>query len=144
MGIILVFCRVKFKWSLLIDEWKPMSKSDIQFSFILTLVSERRAWAESSCMIVSPGILVWVCHLSLVTCDDNWEILRESWLRLRGRIWGPGGGGGRHDVINRGAGRGNQSTLFSDVAVSGARSGEERRDQWREEQSVMEPRVSRS
>ena len=32
------------------------------------------------------------------------------------------------DVINRGAGRGNQITLFSDVAVSGARSGEIREE----------------
>ena len=32
------------------------------------------------------------------------------------------------DVINRGAGRGNQITLFSDVAASGARSGEIREE----------------
>ena len=104
----------------LIDERKP----DIQkWSWILIHFNpcvrekslSRVAWSWA------PDIGLSV---SLVTCDDNWEILRVSGLRLRGRIWGPGGGGGHDDVINRGAGRGNQSTLFSDVAVSGARSEE--------------------
>ena len=87
--------------------------------FIPWVLNDETNWIT---LVVTRVILVYVwCHL--------WFIIEKSC-----ECWGGGskarGMSGGSDVINRGAGRGNQSTLFSDVTASGAWSGEKRTEWW--------------